>query len=107
MIKVKDLKPGDTVEGWTVVEVWFVDNAARIKSDGTLDGWNVETIVLLTLESTFYLEGYDVNGEPVWWLLSPAARNEPPTKPPYPHKEHQLKNRTRRTWYRADEEVEP
>ena len=80
-MKASKLKPGDVMDGWTVVEVDF-------QPDG-----GVLEYILLELEGTYYLEGHDVNGEEIWWL-APAPEGEP------------TKTKTRRTWYRADEDVE-
>jgi hypothetical protein len=82
-MKARDLKPGDTVDGWTVTDA---RPAGMWVSVGT-EEW--DAVVLLTLERELYLEGHDVNGEELWW-----AGKAPPGEG---------KTETYRTWYRADE----
>jgi hypothetical protein len=81
----KDIKAGDTVDEWTVTEA---------KPAAEWPGTVAMGIVLLTLECTYWLDGHDVNGEEVWYGGKPWNAGSP------------TKTETRRTWRRADEEVE-
>jgi hypothetical protein len=94
-VKAKDIKPGDTVEGWTVTDVIFhVQGQPSRYGLGLILDPPVDVHVLLTLERTLYLEGHDVNGEEIWWAAEPPDGEA-------------AKTQTCRTWYLADEEVEP
>ena len=79
-MKARDLKPGDTVDGWIVAEAELGGFMGRWCEDyGSAD-----EIVLLTLE----------RGQGTMDMVIT-------TNPP----QYQRKHETRRTWFPADEEV--
>ncbi len=87
-MKAKDIEPGMVINGWDVLEC----NAAGMwTTPRTTEEW--DGVVLLTLERNLYLDGFDVNGDEVWYV------GEAPI-------EAATKSEVRRDWFRADEEVE-
>ena len=87
-MKASDIKPGDVLDGWTVTEAKF---AAPVTIDLEAKTWTneLDAVVLLTLERNV-LEHVGRTGpnERATDLIMAGIDVE-----------------TRRTWYRADEEV--
>jgi hypothetical protein len=87
-VKASDIEGGDKIDGWTVTEAALMPGGLIDEKTypGGATGYNWRpAVVLLTLERV-------LSGEAVWYAPKPPAGVE-------------TKTETRRTWYRADEDV--